>query len=873
MTRPQLTLPPVATISSAILSADILKTYGMKFPSQSTIQPVLLELYRQGFLRYNQGDFSLPLDTLKHQITQASEQLKLPNSLKKVLSKQLKKTHFYESQWSQLSPHRVSWFNSLPVFTHKNIKQKTELPIVETVVVLVRSGVNDILCISQEHSDKWFIPAGNKLGNESIIQASLRILETNCNITQSDFKQHIASVQNYSKINGFYHKTIEHYVELTISQIPKSVSTSQIISYQPLSLIRGQKWKQLNFALSKLDVTAKPVIPKILLASNNTFYETLSNTYAYNGDYLIMGGSKFVKDISYREYGHDERDNARLKAFTYFEKTGFPCIGMDIGLYFKGKAKKASPGVHIKRSARVNDADSDEQMAAKIINHYSNVVKTYSSTGTLPAEMVITFSYFDGHKYTDLQLTEKIVLSCSTHKNINVFAPLMTLMIDKTTGCHYYDSTSFAQSSWFTQLPKLTHFIDEIVNEKPLKQIQVIAKQKNQLANATSIFTNATPDIYFVNPHNSINVPSFNIANSNTYNTVRTFINTNAASPIPVSNIIKKQVESQIDWSISQSQPTDNNTQHFPFFLNNFQQSKHSNITYISTNSIKSKRFERNTSPLSTPISYINPNDFGVLPPEEHGFDIFENAEIKAKYYWNSLENAQTIITEDVSMIIGDTLEQDIPYEKMRQKVIDFYGSYSDDLMIQYYQDIVKKYKKPLPVRFEFAFCMYDGIRVQTAKAVSEIPLFIDKKRHSFNVDNFPISSLLYAEIDNNLISFSELSPAQVELIEKPLRNTIRPLIQQFSSHHANELTPLMPESLVVGNTTTRNRGGNALGEVVTGYVTSEFVTIFNVLMKKSHKQFIDWLVEYPHLTFKALVLGLVFREIGVSPKSFVVKK
>ncbi len=881
MTRQQLSLPPVTTNPSAILSQDILHLYNTNLPQYSSLQPLLIQLYRQGFLRYNNAKFEVLLDTLSHRLKSTCNDIQLPQKLKKELFSHLQSTTVYESSLTQLSPHLISWFDTLQKFKHKNTPQSNQLPIVETVVIIVRSQNNEVLCISQEGNDSWFVPGGNKMYNESIIQAGLRILDDMCNISHAEFKNHITSVQNFSKIKGFHHKTIEHYVEFTISHIPKSKVQSKLITYQPLSLIQGQKWKQLNYVLTRIDRKTKPITNKILLATNNPFYEKLSNMYTFRGDYELLGGNNFVKDITYREYGHDERDNARLKAFTYFEKTGFPCVGMDIGLYFKGKAQKASPGVHIKRIARVNDLDSDQQMAEKIVSHYSNVVKTYSKNGKLPANMVITFSYFDGNKYTDLKLTEEIVLSQHIHKQINFSAPLLSLFIDSKTSLPYYDSTSYEQSSWFTQLPQLASFIDQILNQKPLQVIEVISNNKNHLLSATSLYSNNnhSSNLYFINPYNSIYVASYECEPGQNckYNWVRTYIKSNTASRKAQQSIAKKILDNNNSWSISQSKSLGKNLQNFPFILTNDDHVSLSSVAYVSSNSIKSKRFERNISPLYNQIQYINTADLNITPPDEHGQDIFENAEIKAKYYWNVLAGSQSVITENVSMVIGDAQEMDIPYQKIRQNVIDFYGSYSDDLMIQFYQNIVKKYKKPLPVRFEFAFCIYDGIRVQTAKAVSDIPLYLNKKQHSYRVNNFPISSLLCAKIDNKLIPFSKLTPSQIELIESPLRNTIRPLIHQFTSHKANELVPIGLDNLQYQNrytqTLAQNRGGNVLGEIVTAYITNEFVTIFYALMNNTHKSLLNWLIKNPQYTYKVISLGIIFQEIGIQPKSFVVKK
>ena len=121
---------------------------------------------------------------------------------------------------------------------------------------------------------------------------------------------------------------------------------------------------------------------ELLFATGNAskvsrFYEPLLK----NGILL-----KSLKDIDIKldidENGKDAIENASIKAKAYCNATQIPTLAMDDTMFIEGIPDDKQPGIYVRRvnGKRLND---DE-----MIEHYTNLVKTYGKDGKLTVKWI-----------------------------------------------------------------------------------------------------------------------------------------------------------------------------------------------------------------------------------------------------------------------------------------------------------------------------------------------------------------------------------------------------------------------------------------------------------------------------------------------------
>lgn len=139
------------------------------------------------------------------------------------------------------------------------------------------------------------------------------------------------------------------------------------------------------------------------------------------------------------ENGSTPLENARLKAFAYYEAFQMPVFSCDSGLYFDNVPDEVQPGVHVRN---INGKClSDEEM----LTYYTGLAKKY---GDLTAEYrnAICFVMDKEHIYESFEpelYSERFIITDKPHSAIRKKGfPLDSISIDIQTGKYYYDMTA-----------------------------------------------------------------------------------------------------------------------------------------------------------------------------------------------------------------------------------------------------------------------------------------------------------------------------------------------------------------------------------------------------------------------------------------------
>ena len=179
-------------------------------------------------------------------------------------------------------------------------------------------------------------------------------------------------------------------------------------------------------------------------------------------DLEILGLEDMDKEAPYvPENGRTPLENARQKAFAYYEAFGIPVFSCDSGLYFQGVPEEVQPGVHVRTVG--GKYLTDEEM----LEYYGGLARKY---GDLRARYrnAICLVMDSRHAYESMDdslASSVFLLTAVPHSRIRHSGfPLDSLSLEVETGKYFYDleetkmdQTAVADGfvSFFKKIPSL----------------------------------------------------------------------------------------------------------------------------------------------------------------------------------------------------------------------------------------------------------------------------------------------------------------------------------------------------------------------------------------------------------------------------------
>lgn len=154
-------------------------------------------------------------------------------------------------------------------------------------------------------------------------------------------------------------------------------------------------------------------------------------------DIEIIGLKDLEADIpEVPEDGKTPLENARQKAYAYFDAFHIPVFSCDSSLYFDNVPDAVQPGVHVRT---VNGKYlTDEEMIA----YYTGMAQKYGDL-TSRYKNAICFVYDDAHRFEAMRPSmesEPFLLTSKPHSSVmNKGFPLDSLSVDIKSGKYFYD--------------------------------------------------------------------------------------------------------------------------------------------------------------------------------------------------------------------------------------------------------------------------------------------------------------------------------------------------------------------------------------------------------------------------------------------------
>lgn len=135
------------------------------------------------------------------------------------------------------------------------------------------------------------------------------------------------------------------------------------------------------------------------------------------------------------EEGSTPLENARIKAWAYYEAFQIPVFSCDSGLYFERLPEEVQPGVHVRR-VRGKELTDDE-----MTEYYSGLARQY---GDIRARYrnAVCFVLDREHSYESMDESlsgEPFLLTSRPHPHRQKGFPLDCLSKNIASGAYYYD--------------------------------------------------------------------------------------------------------------------------------------------------------------------------------------------------------------------------------------------------------------------------------------------------------------------------------------------------------------------------------------------------------------------------------------------------
>lgn len=186
----------------------------------------------------------------------------------------------------------------------------------------------------------------------------------------------------------------------------------------------------------------------------NRFYDKLLDKG------IILKSLKDIDvDINVDENGKTAIENAIIKAKAYYDSTNMITIALDDTMFIEDIPDDKQPGVYVRRvnGKRLNDQE--------MIEHYTNLVKTYGKDGKLNTKWILGLAIIkDGKVSTFEYTTSEYYLLDTPTTNLREGYPLSSIMFSKKA--NKYDIYLTEEDKKLVQEDdqELIDFIDKTIN-------------------------------------------------------------------------------------------------------------------------------------------------------------------------------------------------------------------------------------------------------------------------------------------------------------------------------------------------------------------------------------------------------------------------
>jgi guanylate kinase len=207
-------------------------------------------------------------------------------------------------------------------------------------------------------------------------------------------------------------------------------------------------------------------------------------------------------------------------------------------------------------------------------------------------------------------------------------------------------------------------------------------------------------------------------------------------------------------------------------------QNQISNVFFASTNSGKIADFKNALKNENIQILTLNDLDYEIPEPLENGANNLENAEIKARHYWQNLKVKMPVIAQDNAKFLDGVAETDQPGKDIKGIVKTKFGNSEPETMVQFYQELANKYGGLVRTVENLGICLFDGQNI--CKEIVEFEAFLGSTAFGEIQPDYPMSVLSKVKINGEMKFWQELTSKEQQEFLQPLTTTYQKLISDL---------------------------------------------------------------------------------------------
>jgi len=200
-------------------------------------------------------------------------------------------------------------------------------------------------------------------------------------------------------------------------------------------------------------------------------------------------------------------------------------------------------------------------------------------------------------------------------------------------------------------------------------------------------------------------------------------------------------------------------------------------LLFATTNDRKIGRLKQLTDAHIISFSDLN---YNIPEPDETGRDVLDISILKARHYWEHLDDKVPVLTQDDAIQLG-VRPEDNPGTSIKKPVVDQYGEFSDKLALDYYTDLVLRYGGSVNMYFEYghSVCFENKGEIMVKARRSRLPgRLVAEPRANETTKDYFLSAIMQVKVNNTWKYYSELTIREQIAADSGIKESLTLLLE-----------------------------------------------------------------------------------------------
>ncbi|MDE2101246.1 MAG: hypothetical protein KGL39_28630 [Patescibacteria group bacterium] len=206
--------------------------------------------------------------------------------------------------------------------------------------------------------------------------------------------------------------------------------------------------------------------------------------------------------------------------------------------------------------------------------------------------------------------------------------------------------------------------------------------------------------------------------------------------------------------------------------------SKTYKILFATTNLAKVSRVKNLLDREDIDLLSLRDLPYSMPEPIEEAKNGVKIAELKAKHYWDNLEDKLRVLTQDDTLFLSGVSVEDNPGASIKNAVIKSFGVFNDENCVKYYAKLAAKYGGEIPLQFRYGHALYDGVIMKSSPSSLDGVLVADAK--DTWTPNYPLNAVMKVNIGGVMKYYEDLTDEERVVADSNLSKSIHKLLDDL---------------------------------------------------------------------------------------------